>query len=77
MMILTDVDDADMDDVCNDMNVDNDMNDDIDDAVNDMCDDVSCREFRSLVIEIVLATDMSYHFQQIKNMRNHLSMPET
>lgn len=35
------------------------------------------REFRSLVIEIVLATDMSYHFQQIKNMRNHLSMPET
>lgn len=35
------------------------------------------REFRSLVIDIVLATDMSYHFQQIKNMRSHLSLPET
>ncbi|XP_074662330.1 dual specificity calcium/calmodulin-dependent 3',5'-cyclic nucleotide phosphodiesterase 1A-like [Tubulanus polymorphus] len=34
------------------------------------------REFRSLVIEMVLATDMSYHFQQIKNMKNLLSMPE-
>jgi len=34
------------------------------------------REFRALVIEIVLATDMSFHFQQIKNMRNLLSMPE-
>jgi len=35
-----------------------------------------CREFRALVIEIVLGTDMSFHFQQIKNMRNLLSMPE-
>ncbi|CAD5122645.1 DgyrCDS11054 [Dimorphilus gyrociliatus] len=34
------------------------------------------REFRSLVIDMVLATDMSYHFQQIKNMKNMLSMPE-
>lgn len=34
------------------------------------------RDFRSLVIDIVLATDMSYHFQQIKNMKNLLSMPE-
>ena len=34
------------------------------------------REFRALVIDIVLATDMSFHFQQIKNMRNLLSMPE-
>lgn len=34
------------------------------------------REFRALVIEIVLATDMSFHFQQIKNVRSLLSMPE-
>ncbi|XP_064646960.1 dual specificity calcium/calmodulin-dependent 3',5'-cyclic nucleotide phosphodiesterase 1A-like isoform X13 [Lineus longissimus] len=34
------------------------------------------KEFRSLVIDMVLATDMSYHFQQIKNMKNLLSMPE-
>ncbi|XP_052813969.1 dual specificity calcium/calmodulin-dependent 3',5'-cyclic nucleotide phosphodiesterase 1C-like [Mya arenaria] len=34
------------------------------------------REFRNLVIDMVLATDMSYHFQQIKNMKNLLSMPE-
>ena len=34
------------------------------------------RDFRSLVIDMVLATDMSYHFQQIKNMKNLLSMPE-
>ncbi|KAK2144659.1 hypothetical protein LSH36_739g01001 [Paralvinella palmiformis] len=34
------------------------------------------RDFRSLVIDIVLATDMSFHFQQIKNMKNLLSMPE-
>ena len=34
------------------------------------------RDFRSLVIDVVLATDMSYHFQQIKNMKNLLSMPE-
>ncbi|KAL5006121.1 hypothetical protein ScPMuIL_017279 [Solemya velum] len=34
------------------------------------------REFRTLVIDMVLATDMSYHFQQIKNMKNLLSMPE-
>ena len=34
------------------------------------------REFRNIVIDMVLATDMSYHFQQIKNMKNLLSMPE-
>jgi len=34
------------------------------------------REFRNLVIDMVLATDMSYHFQQLKNMKNLLSMPE-
>jgi len=39
-----------------------------------LCLDV--RELRALVIEIVLATDMSFHFQQVKNMKNLLSMPE-
>ncbi|KAF6021717.1 PDE1C [Bugula neritina] len=34
------------------------------------------REFRSLVIDMVLATDMSGHFQQIKNMRSMLSCAE-
>ncbi|XP_077296026.1 dual specificity calcium/calmodulin-dependent 3',5'-cyclic nucleotide phosphodiesterase 1A-like isoform X8 [Arctopsyche grandis] len=34
------------------------------------------REFRTLVIDMVLATDMSFHFQQIKNMRNLLSLAE-
>ncbi|KAK7494488.1 hypothetical protein BaRGS_00014380, partial [Batillaria attramentaria] len=34
------------------------------------------RDFRTLVIDMVLATDMSYHFQQIKNMKNLLGMPE-
>ncbi|KAK3083428.1 hypothetical protein FSP39_022327 [Pinctada imbricata] len=34
------------------------------------------REFRTLVIEMVLATDMSFHFQQLKNMKNLLGMPE-
>ncbi|KAL8565529.1 hypothetical protein ACOMHN_049505 [Nucella lapillus] len=34
------------------------------------------REFRNLVIDMVLATDMSFHFQQIKNMKHFLSMPE-
>ncbi|XP_070570259.1 dual specificity calcium/calmodulin-dependent 3',5'-cyclic nucleotide phosphodiesterase 1A-like isoform X6 [Ptychodera flava] len=34
------------------------------------------RECRSLVIDMVLATDMSYHFQQIKQMKNLLSVPE-
>ena len=38
--------------------------------------DHDVREFRSLVIDIVLATDMSFHFQQIKIMRSLLSMPE-
>lgn len=37
---------------------------------------LACREFRNLVIDMVLATDMSYHFQQIKNMKNLLNMPE-
>ncbi|XP_067687849.1 dual specificity calcium/calmodulin-dependent 3',5'-cyclic nucleotide phosphodiesterase 1A-like isoform X8 [Haliotis asinina] len=34
------------------------------------------REFRTLVIDMVLATDMSFHFQQIKNMKNLLTVPE-
>ncbi|XP_056010971.1 dual specificity calcium/calmodulin-dependent 3',5'-cyclic nucleotide phosphodiesterase 1A-like isoform X17 [Ostrea edulis] len=34
------------------------------------------REFRALVIEMVMATDMSFHFQQLKNMKNLLGMPE-
>ncbi|XP_069108249.1 dual specificity calcium/calmodulin-dependent 3',5'-cyclic nucleotide phosphodiesterase 1A-like [Argopecten irradians] len=34
------------------------------------------REFRNLVIDMVLATDMSFHFQQIKNMKNLMAMPE-
>ncbi|XP_027531916.1 calcium/calmodulin-dependent 3',5'-cyclic nucleotide phosphodiesterase 1C-like [Neopelma chrysocephalum] len=34
------------------------------------------REFRALVIEMVLATDMSCHFQQIKAMKNALQQPE-
>ncbi|XP_059503170.1 dual specificity calcium/calmodulin-dependent 3',5'-cyclic nucleotide phosphodiesterase 1A isoform X1 [Stegostoma tigrinum] len=34
------------------------------------------RELRSLVIEMVLSTDMSCHFQQIKTMKNTLQQPE-
>ncbi|XP_038645164.1 calcium/calmodulin-dependent 3',5'-cyclic nucleotide phosphodiesterase 1A isoform X2 [Scyliorhinus canicula] len=34
------------------------------------------RELRSLVIEMVLSTDMSCHFQQIKTMKNMLQQPE-
>ncbi|XP_019364547.1 PREDICTED: calcium/calmodulin-dependent 3',5'-cyclic nucleotide phosphodiesterase 1C isoform X2 [Gavialis gangeticus] len=34
------------------------------------------REFRALVVEMVLATDMSCHFQQIKAMKNALQQPE-
>ncbi|CAL8310931.1 unnamed protein product [Merluccius merluccius] len=34
------------------------------------------RELRALVIEMVLATDMSCHFQQIKAMKNFLQQPE-
>ncbi|XP_051879469.1 dual specificity calcium/calmodulin-dependent 3',5'-cyclic nucleotide phosphodiesterase 1A isoform X2 [Pristis pectinata] len=34
------------------------------------------RDLRSLVIEMVLSTDMSCHFQQIKSMRNTLQQPE-
>uniref|UniRef100_A0A8D0DZT3 3',5'-cyclic-nucleotide phosphodiesterase n=1 Tax=Salvator merianae TaxID=96440 RepID=A0A8D0DZT3_SALMN len=34
------------------------------------------REFRTLVVEMVLATDMSCHFQQIKAMKNALQQPE-
>ncbi|VDM96596.1 unnamed protein product [Thelazia callipaeda] len=34
------------------------------------------RELRNMVIEIVLATDMSTHFLQIKTMKNMLSLPE-
>ncbi|XP_063412455.1 dual specificity calcium/calmodulin-dependent 3',5'-cyclic nucleotide phosphodiesterase 1A-like isoform X3 [Mytilus trossulus] len=35
------------------------------------------KEFRNLVIDMVLATDMSFHFQQIKNLKGLLSMPES
>lgn len=34
------------------------------------------REFRTLVIEMVMATDMSCHFQQIKAMKTALQQPE-
>uniref|UniRef100_A0A8C1SKH5 Phosphodiesterase n=1 Tax=Cyprinus carpio TaxID=7962 RepID=A0A8C1SKH5_CYPCA len=34
------------------------------------------RELRTLVIEMVMSTDMSCHFQQIKTMRNVLQQPE-
>uniref|UniRef100_A0A674BN99 Phosphodiesterase n=1 Tax=Salmo trutta TaxID=8032 RepID=A0A674BN99_SALTR len=34
------------------------------------------RELRSLVVEMVLATDMSCHFQQLKHMKNFLQQPE-
>ncbi|KAM4626833.1 dual specificity calcium/calmodulin-dependent 3',5'-cyclic nucleotide phosphodiesterase 1A-like isoform 2-T2 [Discoglossus pictus] len=34
------------------------------------------RDLRALVIEMVLSTDMSCHFQQIKTMRNTLQQPE-
>ncbi|KAM9215936.1 dual specificity calcium/calmodulin-dependent 3',5'-cyclic nucleotide phosphodiesterase 1C isoform 1-T1 [Dugong dugon] len=34
------------------------------------------REFRALVIEMVMATDMSCHFQQIKAMKTALQQPE-
>ncbi len=34
------------------------------------------RNFRHLVIEMVLATDMSSHFTQLKTMKSLLSMPE-
>ncbi|XP_034147484.1 calcium/calmodulin-dependent 3',5'-cyclic nucleotide phosphodiesterase 1A isoform X1 [Esox lucius] len=34
------------------------------------------RELRALVVEMVLATDMSCHFQQVKHMKNFLQQPE-
>lgn len=34
------------------------------------------REFRTLVIDMVLATDMSFHFQQLKNMKSLLTLAE-
>uniref|UniRef100_A0AAV2JFX7 Phosphodiesterase n=1 Tax=Knipowitschia caucasica TaxID=637954 RepID=A0AAV2JFX7_KNICA len=34
------------------------------------------RELRSLVVEMVLATDMSCHFQQIKTMKTFLQQPD-
>ncbi|XP_026816412.1 calcium/calmodulin-dependent 3',5'-cyclic nucleotide phosphodiesterase 1-like isoform X2 [Rhopalosiphum maidis] len=34
------------------------------------------REFRTLVIDMVLATDMSFHFQQLKTMKSLLASPE-
>lgn len=34
------------------------------------------RELRTLVIDMVLATDMSYHFQQLKNMKHLLTTVE-
>ncbi|XP_061411803.1 dual specificity calcium/calmodulin-dependent 3',5'-cyclic nucleotide phosphodiesterase 1A-like isoform X2 [Lethenteron reissneri] len=35
------------------------------------------RELRALVVEMVLATDMSCHFQQIKTMKSALQQPES
>ncbi|CAG0912330.1 unnamed protein product [Notodromas monacha] len=35
------------------------------------------RELRALVIEMVLATDMSFHFQQVKQMRSTISLPDS
>ncbi|XP_036935812.1 calcium/calmodulin-dependent 3',5'-cyclic nucleotide phosphodiesterase 1A-like, partial [Acanthopagrus latus] len=35
------------------------------------------RELRNLVVEMVLATDMSCHFQQVKVMKSLLQQPET
>ncbi|XP_021102791.1 calcium/calmodulin-dependent 3',5'-cyclic nucleotide phosphodiesterase 1A isoform X4 [Heterocephalus glaber] len=37
---------------------------------------IQTRDLRNLVIEMVLSTDMSGHFQQIKNIRNSLQQPE-
>ena len=34
------------------------------------------RELRSLVIDLVLATDMSNHFQQIKSMKSLITAPD-
>lgn len=34
------------------------------------------RELRTLVIEMVMSTDMSCHFQQIKTMKNALSQAD-
>uniref|UniRef100_A0AAZ3SXP7 Phosphodiesterase n=1 Tax=Oncorhynchus tshawytscha TaxID=74940 RepID=A0AAZ3SXP7_ONCTS len=34
------------------------------------------RELRGLVVQMVLATDMSCHFQQLKHMKNFLQQPE-
>lgn len=34
------------------------------------------REFRTLLIDMVLATDMSFHFQQLKNMRSLLTLAD-
>ncbi|CAL9689234.1 unnamed protein product [Knipowitschia caucasica] len=49
-----------------------------DDEMNILCnlskDD--WRELRALVVEMVLATDMSCHFQQVKTMKNYLQQPE-
>uniref|UniRef100_A0A8C9W7F5 Phosphodiesterase n=1 Tax=Scleropages formosus TaxID=113540 RepID=A0A8C9W7F5_SCLFO len=37
---------------------------------------IHTRELRALVIEMVLATDMSYHLQQVKTMKACLQQPE-
>ncbi|XP_050531307.1 dual specificity calcium/calmodulin-dependent 3',5'-cyclic nucleotide phosphodiesterase 1-like isoform X2 [Daktulosphaira vitifoliae] len=34
------------------------------------------REFRTLVIDMVLATDMSFHFQQLKTMKTLIASPD-
>lgn len=34
------------------------------------------RDLRTLVIDMVLSTDMSFHFSQLKNMKNLLTLPE-
>ncbi|XP_048451579.1 dual specificity Calcium/calmodulin-dependent 3',5'-cyclic nucleotide phosphodiesterase 1C-like [Rhincodon typus] len=42
----------------------------------EMSKDSDSQELRALVIEMVLATDMSCHFQQVKAMKNALQQPE-
>ena len=33
-------------------------------------------EFRSIVIEMVLATDMTFHYKHIAEMKEHIANPE-
>ena len=33
-------------------------------------------EFRSIVIEMVLATDMTFHYKHISEMKDHIAKPD-